>query len=497
MEIDMRKFGILLGISSLPGKYGIGSLGKSAYAFADFLKRSGVKVWQILPVNPTGYGNSPYQSFSTFAGNPYFIDLETLVDEDILQKSDLPHEYTLNNDYVDYGTLYEERYATLKKAFDYSYNRLLPEIEEFKLQNDWLYDYAIFMAIKDDNNGQSWQEWEDENIKKRRPAAIVDALSKHRERVEFYCFLQFLFYRQFGRFKAYVNSLGIELLGDIPIYVALDSADVWSNPEIFDLDSDLRPVKVAGVPPDYFCEDGQLWGNPIYNWEYLGATNYAWWIKRLRSATSLYDILRLDHFIGFARYYSVPFGEKTAKVGQWNEGVKEALFKEAEKQLGKLNIVAEDLGVLTDEVIALRESLGFPGMKVIQFCFDMYGDSTVLPSEVAEHSVIYTGTHDNDTLRGWLDSCSPEMRDFVLSRLGLADSESREAEVDGIVRACISSTAELAIVPIQDLLGLGSHSRINSPGTVGENWKWRLRESDLSDELSNRIFKNVEAADRL
>lgn len=482
----MRESGVLLPISSLPGRYGIGSLGKEAKSFAGRLARSGCKVWQILPINPTSFGDSPYQSFCTFAGNVYFIDLDELVSQGLLKKSDLPNYEELS--VVDYGKLYHERYETLEKAFDYSYNKICDKVEEFSAENPWLNDFALFMSLKEKFGGASWQDFPKE-LKFRKEKALEKAREELKDRINFYKFTQYLFSSMWVSFKKYVNSLGIKLMGDIPIYVALDSSDVWANPKAFMLDDSLTPTVVAGVPPDYFCEDGQLWGNPIYDIEYLKKTDYKFWTDRIGKAAEYYDVIRLDHFIGFANYYSVPYGEKTARNGKWNDGMGEELFRAIRKKVGNVEIIAEDLGVLSDKVVALRDKLNLPGMKVLQFSLEENGFPT--PESFPENSVIYTGTHDNDTTKGWYltlgESEKTKIRRLFNINSALSDEDSANAVVDKMIRLCFSAKSRLAIVPLQDLLRLGSDSRMNSPGLDRGNWQFRLCKSELTPSVFSRL----------
>ncbi len=480
----MRESGILLHIASLNSDYGIGSMGRAAYKFAAGLKDIGCKVWQILPINPTSYGDSPYQSFCTFAGNIYLIDLDELVKDGFLRKKDLPDKYP-DDGVIDYGKLYVERYATLQKAFDFSYEKNKAAVERFSAENTWLNDFALFMSLKERYDGASWQEFPKE-LKMRRKNALAKAREELKDRIAFYEFTQYLFSLQWKRLKAFVNSLGIKIMGDVPIYVAIDSSDVWSNPKTFRLDGELVPTEVAGVPPDYFCEDGQLWGNPIYDLDRLKKTGYGFWVERIRKATEYYDMIRLDHFIGFANYYSVPYGEKTAKNGKWNDGMGKRLFNALHKNLGDLEIIAEDLGVLSDKVIELRDSLKLPGMRVLQFTFDPNNDNYLMPKDVKEHTVIYTGTHDNDTTFGWYLALDEQSKAYVKKIIGFKEKLSETQEEEGkrvtkkLMDFCFSSNAYLAIVPVQDILCLDSSRRMNSPGIESGNWQFRLKKGELT-----------------
>lgn len=489
----MRKNGVLLHISSLPSRYGIGSLGKSCYEFADFLREAKVDIWQVLPIGHTSYGDSPYQSFSTFAGNPYFIDLDTLVEEGVLDKKDLPKEYE-NCDYVDYGELYKERYQTLRKAYNRSYGKLKENIEKFSNEQEWLEDYCLFMALKGKFGGKSWQEWSDIDLKKREKKAIDKAKKELRGEIEFYKFMQYLFFKEWNELKKYVNNLGIEICGDTPIYVALDSADVWSAPQNFQLDENLYPKQVAGVPPDYFSLDGQLWGNPLFDWEYLEKTNFSWWLKKLSFAGKLYDIIRIDHFIGFARYYSIPANSKTAKIGEWKLGKGDKLFDCVTRSFPDIKIIAEDLGVVTKEVTDLRDKYNFPGMAVLQFSLDSKEDDDKLPRNYRENLFAYTGTHDNPPILGWWKEQSEETQEFILKYLKV-DGDGDIAE--NLIVELLNSPANTAVVPMQDYLKLGSLARMNEPGTVGGNWKWRLNDKYINKELANYIYSLNKRTNRI
>lgn len=483
----MRSSGVLMHISSLPSPYGIGTMGKEAKKFVDFLVKGGQKYWQILPICPTSYGDSPYQSFSSFAGNPYFVDLEILCKEKLLTKKECESfDWGGSEQYVDYGTMYVSRYALLKKAYVRFKKEEPKEFAEFcKKEADWLDDYALFMALKDANGGVAWFEW-DEDLKLRKPAAIEEAKKEHADDIEFYKMLQYFFFQQWWDLKSYANEKGIEIIGDVPIYVAGDSADVWANPGQFYLDEELNPIDVAGCPPDAFSEDGQLWGNPLFRWDVMKKDGYTWWTKRIAAMSKLYDIVRIDHFRGFDSYYAIPAKDDTAKNGEWREGPGMDLFRTLEKKLGKLNIIVEDLGFLTPSVIKLVEDSGFPGMRVIQFAFDTRDDSNYLPHNYCEHSVVYTGTHDNDTLMGWFKTAPKASVKFAKEYLNLTEEEGYNW---GMMRGAWSSVSELAIVPMQDLIGLGSEARMNTPSTLGDNWKWRATADQINNPLAKRLRK--------
>ena len=482
----MRKSGIILHISSLPNRYGIGTIGKSAYDFVDFLKSSGVKIWQVLPIGQTGYGDSPYQSFSSFAGNPYFIDYDRLVEMGLMQESDLPtHEFDENN--IDYGQQYFEKYKILRKSYNENYDRLKVSINEFRKEETWVEDYALFMSLKDHFGGQSWQDWSDLSIKKREPHAIELYRAILSNDINFYCYIQFIFYKEWKRLREYANLNGIEIFGDIPIYCSMDSCDVWANAECFQLDSELKPIDVAGVPPDYFCEDGQLWGNPLYNWDGLKENDYEFWINRLKGTVKLFDMIRLDHFIGFANYYAVPVDSENAKIGEWRDGPNEDLFEVINKKLDGIKIIAEDLGVVSEKVVELREKFNFPGMSVFVFMFDINKGLESGTYNLLENTVAYTGTHDNDTLKGWWSTQEVEMKEYILSYLNLENDENIVAD---LVDMCLSSNADTAIIPIQDYLLQDSDCRLNTPGTQGDNWRYRLKQEYLTETLSQKI-KNL------
>ncbi len=491
----MRSSGVLMHISSLPSPYGIGTMGKEARKFADFLEKSGQKYWQILPICPTSYGDSPYQSFSSFAGNPYFIDLEYLCKEKLLTKKECD-SFPWGKDpvYVDYGIMYESRYKLLKLAYA-RFNRKEPEdFQAFcKKESEWLSDYALFMALKDANGGVAWFEW-DKDLKTRKPEALEAARKEYAEDIRFYQMLQYLFFKQWWDLKAYVNAKGIEIIGDVPIYVAGDSADVWANPGQFYLDKDLNPIDVAGCPPDAFSEDGQLWGNPLFRWDVMKKDGYSWWTRRIAAMSKLYDIVRIDHFRGFDSYYAIPAKDKTAKNGEWRKGPGMDLFRALEKKLGKLNIIVEDLGFLTPSVLKLVADSGFPGMKVIQFAFDSREGSNYLPHTYTEHCVVYTGTHDNDTLLGWMKTAPKQSVKFAKEYLNLTEEEGYNW---GMMRGAWASVGELAIVPMQDIIGLDSKARMNTPSTLGGNWQWRATADQITGKMAKRIYNYMEMYGRL
>lgn len=488
MKARKRTAGVLLPITSLPSKYGIGTVGKAAYEFVDFLKKSGQTYWQILPAGPTGYGDSPYQSFSTFAGNPYFIDLEILVSEGLLIEEECEAaDFGDNAQYVDYEKQYYVRFPLLKKAFarfctagGLSWEAYVSFCEENAY---WLDDYALYMAVKNHYGGKSFQEW-DEDIRMNDVLACDKYRQKCREDYDFYCFLQFKFREQWMAWKAYANSNGIRIIGDIPIYVAADSADTWANPELFQLDEDAVPTRVAGCPPDYFCKTGQLWGNPLYDWDYHKKTGYAWWIKRIAYCFTLYDVVRIDHFRGFDEYYAIPYGDPTAEFGRWEKGPGIDLFDALKDKLGKMDVIAEDLGFLTSSVVRLVKKTGYPGMKVLQFGFDPEGDSTYLPHHYPENCIVYSGTHDNDTSIGCYKTMRRKEKAFARQYLNITSAKQVSW---AFIRTVLASNGNTAIITMQDYLGLGSEARINTPSTLGENWKWRMLPGQTTDELAAQI----------
>ena len=483
----MRKNGVLLHITSLPSKYGIGTLGKEAYAFVDFLKRADQQIWQVLPVCPTGYGDSPYASYSTFAGNPYLIDLETLEEEGLLK----PEEYQNltwyeQEDQVDFGKMYTQRYPILEKASSRFLQNPTPDYVEFcKGHASWLDDYALFMALKDLHQGKPWLEWETP-YRKYDAKAVQAWTQDNQARVDYYKSLQYFFFTQWEKLRQYANKNGISILGDLPIYVALDSVDAWSHPELFMFDEDGKPSLVAGCPPDGFSEDGQLWGNPIYNWEYHKETGYAWWINRIDHATKVMDILRIDHFRGFDSYYAIPAGATTAKVGEWLQGPGIDLFKAIEAKLGKKEIIAEDLGYLTDSVKQLLADSGFPGMKVLEFAFDSRDGSGAeyLPYNYPKNCVAYAGTHDNDTIQGWFQMINDGDRKYAQDFMDAYNPDEYHWEM---MRTVIASPADTTIVQAQDLLGLDSSSRMNTPGKMGGNWTWRLKPGQINADVEGTL----------
>lgn len=491
----MRTSGVLMPISSIPSPYGIGTMGKQARKFVDFLVKGGQKYWQILPICPTSYGDSPYQSFSSFAGNPYFIDLEYLCKDKLLTKKECESfQWGLNPKYVDYGIMYESRYALLRKVYARFTKKEPQDFEKFcENEKQWLDDYALFMALKDANGGQAWSNW-DKSLRLREKKAMEEATEKYSEEIRFYKMLQYLFYQQWNALKTYANEAGIEIIGDVPIYVAGDSADVWANPDQFYLDENLEPIEVAGCPPDAFSDDGQLWGNPLFRWDVMKKDGYTWWTRRIKAMSELYDIIRIDHFRGFDSFYAIPAKDDTAKNGQWKQGPGMDLFCELEKKLGKLPIIVEDLGFLTPSVHKLLKDSGFPGMKVIQFAFDSREESDYLPHTYTNHCVVYTGTHDNDTVMGWMKTAPKASVKYAKEYLNLTKEEGYNW---GMMRAAWSSVADMAIVPMQDILGLGSEARINTPSTLGNNWKWRATPEQIDAKVAKKLYHYMQMYGRV
>lgn len=487
-------------VSSIPSRYGIGTFSRQAYEFIDLLEKAGQSYWQILPLGPTGYGDSPYQSFSTFAGNPYYIDLETLIEEGCLTEEDcVKCDFGDNDRYIDYEKIYLSRFKVLKTAFRNSHPEQETAFRDFVEENSyWLDDYALYMAVKNSFDGRSWSEW-DEDIKLRRPEAMKKYREEYAEEVEFYKFQQYLFAKQWLALKAYANQKKIQIIGDIPIYVAFDSADTWANPELFQLDDTLTPVAVAGCPPDAFSATGQLWGNPLYRWDYHRQTGYQWWISRLEYSFRLCDVLRIDHFRGFDEYYSIPYGEETAVNGHWEKGPGIDLFRHMERALGWKEVIAEDLGFVTDSVRRMVQESGFPGMKVLEFAFDTRDSGSAndyLPHNYIENCVVYTGTHDNETIAGWLDSIPKE--DVQAVRDYLCDQHTpKKLLYKSLISMAMRSCAKLCIIPMQDYLGFDNTCRINTPSTVGENWKWRLKGGELTDQLQEEIHEICKRYGRL
>lgn len=489
----MRRSGILMHISSLSGPGGIGSLGKEAYAFADFLKASGMAVWQVLPLGPTGYGESPYQSSSVFAGNPMLISCAALREAGLVTYDDR-EEFTPDDpERVDYPAVRESKEKLLRRCFAQSEGKLQKELAAFRRENPWVEDFALFTALKARYGGVMWTKWPDREVRRRQPAALERCRRELDGEIRYHLFCQYLFFRQWFALKRYCNGLGIRLFGDMPIYVAEDSADTWTHPEAFQLDGEGVPKRVAGVPPDFFSADGQLWGNPLYRWFSLRLHGYGWWVERMAAMAKMYDIVRIDHFIGFANYYSVPQGAPNARTGKWIIGPGKSLFRTLEKKIPGLNIVAEDLGCVNDRVRRLLAAVGYPGMRVLSFGFGGGADNPHLPANYVTNSVVYTGTHDNDTVRGWIDTADDAALAQAKQLLGFDKPEDGPA---AFVRAVLASRADTAMIPMQDVLGLGGWARMNRPGTIGNNWLWRMAPGAATPELAQRLRRENEATNR-
>ncbi len=486
----MRTSGVLLPISSLPSPYGIGTFSKEAYEFVDFLAEAGETYWQILPLGPTGYGDSPYQSFSTFAGNPYYIDLDALVELGWLTKAECEKKSKFGvPEYIEYDKIYETRFELLRTAFANSGITKDKKFHKFIKDNSfWLDDYALYMAIKNAHNGLSYIEWEDD-LRLRKEDAMNAAKKEYADEILFYKFQQYLFRTQWAKLKTYANKKGIKIIGDIPIYVAFDSADTWANPELFQFNAKGYPIAVAGCPPDAFSATGQLWGNPLYKWAYHKKAGFQWWISRIAFCFEIYDMVRIDHFRGFDEYYAIPYGDPTAEFGHWEKGPGYALFKAINNAIGEKPIIAEDLGFLTQSVIDLVEKTGYPGMKVLQFAFDPREESDYLPHNYTKNSVVYTGTHDNETTTGWYQGQDKEVQDFVKDYLSVTKATSTEDITWAMIRSALSSVSETAIIPMQDYLCLDNSARINTPSTLGDNWKWRLVPGQFDSKLAKKIYK--------
>jgi len=486
-----RSSGILLPISSLPSKYGIGSFGREAYEFVNFLHKAGQKYWQILPIGPVSYGDSPYSPFSVHAGNPYYIDLDILIEEGLLEDCKVL-DFINDDSCIDYEKQFYNRYDLLRKAYYNSNEKYNSNIEIYKNDNNWVLNYALFMALKYKNSQLPWYKWNTLEAK-RDENAISFAKEKLKEDIDFWVFLQYLFYEQYHKLKEYANDMGIEIIGDMPIYAAEDSADVWANNELFIMDANKVPIMVAGVPPDAFSEEGQLWGNPVYNWGYLKETSYQWWIERIKWSFKLYDVVRIDHFRGFDEFWAVPYGSINSIKGQWLTAYGNELFDRVKSILGDLNIIAEDLGIITNSVSELKRSAGFPGMKIIQFAFDGNLNNPYLPENYEENCVAYTGTHDNDTLKGWFYNLDNTKMAEVIKSLNIKETNINY----NIIKVLYESKASTCIIPLQDFLCIGSEGRINIPSTVGDNWTWRVNKSLVTDDLAHAIKLMVVESNRL
>lgn len=480
-----RSAGILLPISSLPSNYGIGTLGKEAYRFVDFLVKANQSYWQVLPVGHTSYGDSPYQSFSSFAGNPYFIDLDLLEEDGLINEKDLKKIRINDPGYIDYGALYVNRYPLLYKAYQNGKEKYSEEFRQFVHENEnWLEDYALFMSVKKYFGMRSWLEWEDDDIRLRKPEAVSRYQEMLEDDIRFYEFLQFLFYRQFVDLKRYANQKGIKIIGDLPIYIAMDSCEVWADSRQFQLDEKTKqPKEVAGVPPDYFSKNGQLWGNPLYDWKYMKSTGYKWWLERVEGVSKYFDVIRIDHFRGFEDYWAVPYGEKTAKNGHWVKGPSTDFITVLRDWFARIEFIAEDLGVISDEVVHLLKASGFPGMRVLEFGMAPDGSSYHSPHNHSQNCVCYISTHDNVPIMGWLKKAKKKDLKYAKQYYGLNEEEGYNF---GFIRAGMSSVAVLFVAQIQDYLGLGEEATMNVPGTLN-NWRWRLKKGQLNQKLAKKI----------
>ena len=491
-----RSCGILLHPTSLPGRFGIGGIGSAGRHFVDFLEEAGQSLWQVCPLGPTGFGDSPYQCFSAFAGNPYLIDIEALLDVGLLETSEV-EGIDFTEDKVEYGPLIEWKVNVLQKSFENfrvaTPEKLSKQFSEFKNENSsWLEDFALFMALKDEHGGAPWVMW-DKALIAREAKALKEASQRLNDSIEQHRFFQFLFFSQWGALKNYANKKGIQIIGDLPIFVAHDSADAWANQQLFHLKKDGMPKVVAGVPPDYFSETGQLWGNPLYRWNVMAKDQYAWWADRFNTLLKTVDIIRIDHFRGFDAYWEVPASEATAINGKWVKGPGKKFFNAMKKTLGALPIIAEDLGVITPEVEALRDQFGFPGMKVLQFAFGDEGDHDFLPHNYHSNCVVYTGTHDNDTTCGWYPQATDKEKDAVRRYLWVDGSNINW----DFLRLAFMSVADIAVVPLQDALGLGSEARMNFPGRPDGNWLWRVTLDQITGDLAKALHEQAELTNRL
>ncbi len=483
----MRASGILLPVFSLPSKYGIGCFSQEAYDFVDFLAEAGQTYWQVLPMGPTSYGDSPYQSFSTFAGNQYFVDLDTLIEKGWLTRKEADKvDWGTDPARIDYEKLYKNRQKIFLKAYHRSKIEEDKDYRSFVKENAfWLEDYALFRAIKDSYHGKSFMEWDDA-LRLHKKSALKQFAQDPKNADQMGCckFVQYLFYAQWKALKQYANEKGIRIVGDIPIYVAFDSADTWSEPKLFQLDSKGFPTGVAGCPPDYFAKTGQLWGNPLYDWDYHKKTGYEWWIRRMDHCFRLYDVLRIDHFRGFDEYYNVPYGDKTAEFGHWEKGPGYDLFAAMKKKLGDRQIIAEDLGFMTPSVRKLVKKTGYPNMKILEFAFDSNEDNDYLPQNFDRNCVVYTGTHDNDTAVGWFTQLQKKDQAFAKKYMNIKSGKHIAWD---LIRLGMASVADTTIIPMQDYLELDNSARINVPSTLGNNWNWRMKAGVYTKALAERI----------
>ena len=492
----IRESGVLMPMSSLPSPYGIGTMGRSAYRFVDFLKSAGQKYWQLLPLGPTSYGDSPYYSFSSFAGNPYFIDLDLLVRDGLLRRAELKAcDWGDDPERVDYGKIFTFRFPVLRKAFARGRETLAGELAAFRKENAaWLEDYALFMAVKAKFGLSSWVSWPDEGIRLHKPEAVKACREELKDDVDFWCFVQFLFFRQWKALRAYAHEKGIQFIGDVPIYVALDSADVWSAPGFFQLDENNLPKEVAGCPPDDFNEDGQLWGNPLYAWDKMKADGFGWWIRRIEGAEKLFDVIRIDHFRGFESYWAVPYGDETARNGRWRPGPGMDLVGVLTAWFHELRFIAEDLGFKTESVEKLLADSGLPGMKVLEFGFDPKGDSEHMPHNCVNLSVCYIGTHDNEVVNGWIKSTDRKTLAYTAEYIHKAADESWPW---AMIRTGMSTASQLFVAQMQDVLELPGYARVNSPGTASGNWQWRMKPDAITPEITRKLRRCTKTYRRL
>jgi len=480
-----RSSGVLMPLSSLPSPYGIGTMGKSAFEFVDFLKAAGQRYWQLLPLVPAGAGDSPYSSYSTFAGNPDYIDLDLLTKYKLLKAKEIDETgWGDHPDQVDYEKIHEKRAPLLRLAFKRGWEKLDKEIDSFRKNNRWVENYALYMAIKEHFDMLPWTEWPEEDVRMHRDNALRYWADRLRDEVNYHIFIQYIFYFQWDRLQEYAHKQGVKFIGDIPIYVALDSADVWSEPQFFQLDEKNVPKQVAGVPPDPFTADGQLWGNPLYNWEALERDGFGWWIRRVEGAQKLYDVIRIDHFRGFESYWSVPYGETTAKNGTWRPGPGMKLVGVLTSWFHDLDFIAEDLGYVTEGVRRLVQDSGMPGMKILEFAFDAHGDSDYLPHCISYNSVCYLGTHDNNTVLGWVKETGKRDRDFAARYMHITEDEGW---CWGMIRTGMSTCADLFVMQMQDILELDGKARMNTPGVPTGNWRWRMLPGAATKELAKKL----------
>ncbi|MFV0411848.1 MAG: 4-alpha-glucanotransferase [Oscillospiraceae bacterium] len=484
-NIPKRAAGVLLPVSSLPSPYGIGAFGKEARAWVNFLQSAGQQYWQVLPLGPTSFGDSPYQSFSAFAGNPYFIDLDTLCEEGLLLKPEYAGiRWGRSAARVDYNTVYQNREAVLRKAFARFAGG--PALDAFQKENShWLENYALYMAIKATQGNRSWIEWE-QGARLRKEEALQKYARELAEDIRYHIFVQYQFFKQWNALRAYANQKGVEIIGDIPIYVSLDSADVWENRQLFQLDAEALPIEVSGCPPDSFSQDGQLWGNPLYNWEGMKQDGFAWWVARMQASFKLYDVLRIDHFRGLESYYAIPYGATTARSGRWRAGPGMGFVNALRQKVPEARIIAEDLGFLTDGVRKLLKDSGYPGMKVLQFAFDTREEGDYSPYNYGTNNIVFTGTHDNDTVLGWARHAAGG---DIRHAMEYVNARFKWQLPGALIRLALQSRAALAVVPLQDWLGLGSKARINTPATIGgSNWRWRVGAKALKPGLARRML---------